>query len=49
VFYGKGRVEATMRTRERREMSELVSVWETDMPYAESGEINFEVTGRLIR
>jgi len=30
-------------------MSERVSVCETGMPYAESGEGNFEVTGGLIR
>jgi len=49
VFYGKGSVEAAMRTCERHEMSEKVSVCETSMPYAESGESNFEVTGALIR
>ena len=49
VFYGEGRVEAAMRTSERHEMSEKVSVCETGMPCAESSESNFEVTGRLIR
>ena len=38
-----------MRTSERHEMSEKVSVSETGMPYAKSGESNFEVTGELIR
>ena len=32
------RVEAAMRTCERDEMSEKVSVCETGMPYAEFGE-----------
>jgi len=49
VFYEEGRVEAAMRTSERREMSEKVSVSETGMPYAESGESNFKMTGGLIR
>ena len=49
VFYGEGRVEAVMRTCERHEMSKKVSVCETGMPYAESGESNFEVTRGLIR
>ena len=35
MFYGEGRVEAAMRTCERLEMSEKVSVCETGMPYAE--------------
>jgi len=47
VFYGEGKVEAAMRTRERHEMSEKVSVGETGMSYAESDESNFEVTGEL--
>jgi len=38
-----------MRTCERYEMSEKVSVCQTGMPYAESGESNFVVTGGLIR
>jgi len=38
-----------MRTCERHEMSEKVSVCETGMPYAESSEPYFEVTGGLIR
>jgi len=49
VFYGEGRVEAAMRTYERHEMSKKESVCETGMPYAESGESNFKVTGGLIR
>ena len=49
MFYGEGRVEAAMKTRERHETSEKVSVCETDIPYAESGESNFKVTGGLIR
>jgi len=49
MFYGEGRVEAAMRTCERHEMSEKVSVCETGMPNGESGESNFEVTGGLIR
>jgi len=48
MFYGERRVEDAMRTCERREMSEKVSVCETGMPYAESGESNFEVTKGLI-
>ena len=38
VFYREGRVEAAMRTCERHDMSEKVSVCETGTPYAESGE-----------
>jgi len=49
VFYGEGRVEAAMRTRGRHEMNEKVSVRETGIPYAESGESDFDVTGGLIR
>ena len=49
MFFGEGRVEVAMRTCERHEMSEKVSACETDMPYAESGESNFEMTGGLIR
>ena len=49
MFYGEGRIEAAVRTCERHEMSEKVSVCETGMPYAESGESNFEETGGLIR
>ena len=49
MFYGAGRVEAAMRKRERHDMSEKVSVCETGMAYAESGESNFEVTRGLIR
>ena len=45
----RGEVEAAMSTCERHEMSEKVSVCETGMSYAESGESNFEVTGGLIR
>ena len=45
MFYGDGRVKAAMRTCETHEMS----VCETGLPYAESGESNFEVTGGLIR
>jgi len=48
VFYGEGRVEAAMRTRERHEMSEKVSAGET-MSYAESDESNFEVTGETYK
>jgi len=33
VFYGEGRVEAVMRTSERHEMSEKVSVSETSISY----------------
>jgi len=36
-----------MRTSERHQMSERVSVSETGIPCAESGESNFEVTGGL--
>jgi len=49
VFYGEGRVEAAMRTCERHEMSAKVSMCETDMPYAESGESNSGKTGGLNR
>jgi len=49
VFYGEERIEAAMRTCERHEMSEKVSVCEMGIPYAESGESNFEVTRGLIR
>ena len=49
MFHGEGRVEIAMRTCERHEMSEKVSVCETGMSYAESGEGNFEETGGLIR
>ena len=49
VFYGEWRVEPAMRTSERHEMSEKVSMSETGMPYAKSGANNFEVTGGLIR
>ena len=38
-----------MRTCDRHEMSEKMSVCEMGMPYAESVESNFEVTGGLIR
>jgi len=38
-----------MRTFERHEMSEKVSVCETGIHYAESSESDFEVTGGLIR
>ena len=38
-----------MRASKRHEMSEKVNVSETGMPYAKSGESNFEVTGGLIR
>jgi len=48
VFYGKGRVEAAVRTSERHEMSEKVSVNNSKL-YAKSGESIFEVTGGLIR
>ena len=44
MFYEEGRVEAAMRTSERHEMSEKLSVSETGMPYVKSGESNFEVT-----
>ena len=51
MFYGEGRVEVAMRTIERNEMSEKVSVSvsEADMPYAKPDGSNFEVTGGLIR
>jgi len=49
VFYGEERVEAVMRTGQRHETSEKVSVSETGMSYAKSGESNFEVTEGLIR
>jgi len=49
VFYGEGRVEVAMRTCERHEMSEKVSVRGTGMPFAESGKSDFEVTGGMIR
>jgi len=38
-----------MRTRERHEMSEKVSMCETGMLYAKSSESSFEVAGGLIR
>jgi len=41
MFYGEGRVEAVVRTCERHERSEKVSVCETGMPYVGSGENNF--------
>jgi len=43
MFYGERRVEAAMRTSERHEMSEKVSVRETSMFYTKSDESNFEV------
>jgi len=49
VFYGKARVEAAMRTSEKHEMNEKVSVSEMGTPDAKSGESNFEETGGLIR